>query len=71
MPNMDVYTYNYGVFCPIVLGILLQQKNNDSTYKIYSLLTFKLSKMIPITIKYDLESVATLKSLSECPYVHL
>ena len=30
----------------------------------------KLCMMIPITVRYNLESIATLKSLSECLYVH-
>ena len=27
--------------------------------------------MIPVLVRYDLESVATLQSLPECPYVHI
>ena len=31
---------------------------------------FKLCIVIPIVVRYDLESVETLISLPECPYVH-
>ena len=32
---------------------------------------FQLYMMVPLTVRYDLGSVATLSSLSERPYIHL
>ena len=32
---------------------------------------FKLCMLIPVTVRYDVEIVATLQTLQESPYVHL
>ena len=36
----------------------------------YCSINFKLEMMIPLTVRYDLESKAIILPLKQCPYIH-
>ena len=45
--------------------------SSQSKFKHVCPINFKLGMMIPLTVRYDLETAATLQSLQENQYVHL